>query len=76
MKTNIKTLLKRDPDCNIHVRRNNVKSSQDPETIAKNIIENAKNSSNSKNKILISSVVPYRDSLNGKGRWVNEMLSM
>ena len=44
--------------------------SQDLETIAKNIIDIAKNSTTNKNEILVSSIVPRRDNLNGKGRQV------
>ena len=66
MKRSIKTPLKRDPDCYIHVGTNDVWSSQDQETIAENIIDIAKNSNNYKNKTLISTIVPYRDNLNVK----------
>ena len=67
--------LKRDPDrVIIHVDTNDLRSSQDPETIAKNIIDIAKNSTTNKNEILVSSIVPRRDNLNGKGRQVNNIL--
>ena len=67
--------LKRDPDqLIIHVGTNDLRSSQDPETIAKNIIDIAKNSTTNKNEILVSSIVPRRDNLNGKGRQVNNIL--
>ena len=45
MKTYIQSPLMRDPDrVIIHVGTNDLRSSQDPETIAKNIIDIAKNS--------------------------------
>ena len=67
--------LKRDPDpVIIHIGTNDLRSSQDPETIAKNIIDIAKNSTTNKNEILVSSIVPRRDNLNGKGRQVNNIL--
>ena len=75
MKTYIQPPLKRDPDrVIIHVDTNDVRSGQDPETIAKNIIDIAKNSTTNKNEILVSSIVPRRDNLNGKGRQVNNIL--
>ena len=67
--------LKRDPDrVIIHVDTNYLRSSQDPEAIAKNIIDIAKNSTINKNEILVSSIVPRRDNLNGRGRQVNNIL--
>ena len=68
--------LKRDPDqLIIHVGTNDLRSSQDPETIAKNIIiDFAKNSATNKNEILVSSIVRRRDNLNGKGCQVNNIL--
>ena len=75
MKTYIQPPLKCDPDrVIIHVGTNDLRSSQDPETIAKNIIDIAKNSTTKKNEILVSSIVPRRDNLNGKGRQVNNIL--
>ena len=69
MKTYIQPPLKRDRDrVTIHVRTNDLRSGQDPETVAKNIIDIAKSSTNNKNEILVSSIVPRRDNLNGKGR--------
>ena len=57
--TMIQPPLKRDPDrVFIHVGTNNLRSSQDPETIAKNTIDIAKNSTTNKNEILVSSIVP------------------
>ena len=75
MKTYIQPPLKRDPDrVTIHVGTNDLRSGQDPETVAKNIIDIAKSSTTNKNEILVSSIVPRRDNLNGKGRQVNNIL--
>ena len=75
MKNYIQPPLKRDPDqVIIHVGTNDLRSNQDPVTIAKNIIDIAKSSKTNKNEILLSSIVPRRDSLNGKGRQVNNIL--
>ena len=75
MKTYIQPPLKRDPDqVIINVGTNDLRSSQEPGTIAKNIIDFAKNSMTDKNEILVSSIVPRRDSLNGKGRRENNIL--
>ena len=62
VKTYIQPPLKRDPDrIIIHVGTNELRSSQDPETIAKTIIDIEKNSTTNKNEILVSSMVPRRD---------------
>ena len=75
MKTYIQPPVKRDPDrVIIHVGTIDLRFSEDPKTIAKNIIDIAKNSTTSKNEILVSSIVPRRDNLNGKGRQVNNIL--
>ena len=77
MKTYIQPPLKRDPDrVIIHVGKNDLRSSQDPETIAKNIIDITKNSTTNKNEIvsIVSIKVPRRDNLDGKGRQVNNIL--
>ena len=75
MKTYIQPPLKRDPDwVIIHIGTNDLRSSQDPETIAKNIIAIAKNSTTNKNEIVVSSPVLGRDNLNSKGRQVNNIL--
>ena len=75
MKTYIQPPLKRNPDrVIIHVGAIDLRFSEDPKTIAKNIIDIAKNSTTSKNEILVSSIVPRRDNLNGKGRQVNNIL--
>ena len=69
----MKPPLKRDPDgVIIHVGTNDL--SQAPETFAKNIIDIVKNSTTKKNQILVSSIVPQRDNLNGKGCQKNNIL--
>ena len=74
-KTYIQPPLKRDPDrVIIHVGSNDLRSSQDPVTIAKNITDDAKSSKTNKNEVLVSSKIPRRNSLNGKGRHVNNIL--
>lgn len=73
MKTHIKPSLKNNPDrIIIHASTNDLRSTQDPETIAESIIHVAKNSKNSKTEILISFITPRRDNLIGKSRQVNE----
>ena len=75
MKTYIQPPLKHNPDrVIIHVGRNDLRSSQDPVTITKNIMDIAKSSKTIKNEVLVSSIVPLRDSLNGEGRQVNNIL--
>ena len=65
----------RDPDrVIIHEGTNDLRSSQAPETIAKNIIDIAKSSTTNKNEILVSSIVPRRDNMNGQGRQINNIL--
>ena len=68
MMTWIKPRLKRNPDrFIIHVRTNDLRSDQEN-------IEVANNSKTDTNKVLISSIVPRRDNLNGKVRQVNIFL--
>ena len=75
MMTYIKPLLKRKPDrFIIHVGTNDLISNQDPETIARNIVEVANNSETDASKVLVSSIVSRPDNLNGKGRQVNIVL--
>ena len=75
MKAYIQHPLKRNADrVIIHVSTIDLRSSQDPETIAKNIIHIAKSSMTNKNEILISSTVPRRDNLTGKDCQVNNIL--
>ena len=67
-----KSPLKKNSNCVIiDVGTIVLRSSQDPETIVKNIIDMAKNCKDDKNEILISSLVPRLDNLNGKSRQVN-----
>ena len=75
MMTYIKPPFKRNPDrFIIHVGTSDLRSEQDPETIARNIVEVANNSKTDTNKVLISSIVSRRDNLNGRGRQVNIFL--
>ena len=75
MKTYIQPPLKHDPDkVIIHEGTNDLRSTQDPKTIVKNIIDIAKSSTTNKNEILVSSIVPRWDNLNGKGCQVNNIL--
>ena len=75
MKTYIQSSLKSDPDrVSIHIGTNDLRSSHNPENIAKNIIHIVKNSTTNKNEILVSSIVLRRDNLNGKVRQVNSIL--
>ena len=71
----IKHPLKHNPDCFIiHVGTNNLRSNQDPETIARNIVEVTNNSKTDTNKVLLSSTVPRCDNLNGNSHQVNTFL--
>ena len=73
--TYIKSPLKCNPDrFMIHVGTNDLRSDQDRETIVRNVVDVANNSETDINKILISSIVPGRDNLNGKVRQVNVFL--
>ena len=81
MKTYIETPLRRDLDrVIIHVGTNDLRSSQDLVTIAKNIIDIVETSLTNKNETRVSSIIPRRgnqngkDNLNGKGRQVNNIL--
>ena len=72
MMTYIKPPLERNPDrFIIHVGTNNFRSNQGSEIIARNIVEIANHSKTDTNKVLISSIVPWRDNLEGKCRHVN-----
>ena len=72
MMTYIKSPLKRSLDCFIiHVGTNNFRIDQHPEIIARNIVEVANNSKTDTSKVLISSIVPRRNNVNGKGRQVS-----
>ena len=75
MKTYIQPPLICDPDrLMIHVVSNDLRSSQDSETIAKNITDIAKNSTTIKKAILVSNIVPRRANMNGKGHQVYNIL--
>ena len=50
----------------IHVGTNDLRSIQDPVTIAKNIIDISKTSATNKNERLVSSIVLQQDNLKGK----------
>ena len=72
MMTYIKSPLKRGLDCFIiHVGTNNFRIDQHPEIIAGNIVQVANNSKTDTSKVLISSIVPRRNNVNGKGRQVS-----
>ena len=72
MMTYIKSPLKHSLDCFIiHVGTNNFRIDQHPEIIARNIVEVANNSKTDTRKVLIPSIVPRRNNLNGKGRQVS-----
>ena len=57
-----------------HIGKNDLRSNQDPETIVRNIAEIAYNSKTDTKEVLTSSIVPQRDSLNGKNCQVNIFL--
>ena len=58
----------------IHVRTNDSRSNQNPETIARNIVEVC-NSKTDTNKVLNSSIVSRLDNLNGKVHHVDIFLN-
>ena len=72
MMTYIKCPLKRNSDhFVIHVGTNDLRSYQDRETIMRNVVEVENNSKTDIKKVLISSIVPRRENLNGEDRQVN-----
>ena len=76
MMTYIKPPLKCNPDLFIiPVGTNDFRSDHDRETIVRNVADIANNSKTDINKILISSIVPRRDNLNGNVRQINIFLS-
>ena len=73
--THIKPPLKCNPDhFIIPAGTNDLRSDHDRETIVRNAVYVANNSKTDINKILISSIVPQRDNLNGNVRQVNIVL--
>ena len=58
----------------IHVGTNDLRSSQDPQTIEKSIIDIAKNAKNNKKDILILGIVSSRENSIEKGHQVNKFL--
>ena len=58
----------------LHCGTNNLPSSEDPETIAKNIINLTKNIKADTATVTISGIVPRRDTFNPKAKQVNETL--
>ena len=56
----------------IHADTNGLRSSKDPGTVGKNVIDIAKNIKSGKNEVLISSIVSGRCNLNGKDHQVNK----
>ena len=65
--TYVKPPVKSNPICFIfHVETNELRTNQNPQTIVRNIAEVIKNSKTCTNKVLISTIVPRRDNLNGQ----------
>ena len=58
----------------LHTGTNDLKSNQNPSDIANEIINLAKNITNSGTKVSISSLIPRVDQLSEKGRKVNKEL--
>ena len=58
----------------LHCGTNNLPSSEDPETIAKNIINLAKNIKTDTAKVAISGIIPRRDTFNLNAKQVNKTL--
>ena len=58
----------------LHCGTNNLPSNEDPETIAKNIINLAKNIKTDTTKIAVSGIIPRRDTFNHKVKHVNQAL--
>ena len=65
--TYVKPPVKSNPICFIfHVETNDLRTNQDPQTIERNVVEVINNSKTCTNKVLISTIVPRRDNLNGQ----------
>ena len=58
----------------LHCGTNNLPSSKDPETIAKNIMNLAKSIKTNTTKVAILGIIPRRDTFNFKAKQVNETL--
>ena len=58
----------------LHCGTNNLPSNEDPETIAKNIMNLAKNIKTDITKVAISGIIPRRDTFNHKAKQVNQTL--
>ena len=57
-----------------HCGTNNLPSSEDPETITKNIVNLTKNVKTDTTKVAISGIIPRRDTFNLSAKQVNETL--
>ena len=58
----------------LHCGTNNLRSNEDPETIAKNIMNLAKNIKTDTTKVAISGIISRRDTFNHKNKQVNQTL--
>ena len=75
MEDYIKPTVKLSPKQTIlHCGTNNLPSSEDPETIPKNVINLAKKIKADTKKVAISGIMPRRDAFNLKAKQVNETL--
>ena len=75
MEDYIKPIMKLAPkQIILHCGTNNLPSNEDPETIAKNIMNLAKNIKTDTTKVAISGIIPRRDTFNHKAKQVNQTL--
>ena len=58
----------------LHCGTNNLRSSEDPENIAKNIMNLPKNIKTDTAKVAVAGIIPRRDTFNLKAKQVNETL--
>ena len=58
----------------LHCGTNNLPSNEDPETIAKNIMNLAKNIKTDITKVAVSGIIPRRDTFNHQAKQVNQTL--
>ena len=58
----------------LHCGTNNLPSNEDPETIAKNIMNLAKSIKTDTTKVAVSGITPRRDTFNHKAKQVNQTL--